>query len=82
MYKRQVTFCELNIQATAQEEGGDRGQGADDNSTQHWHACIGMCVVLLLKKFLIQAYHIKEGMLQAYNPESKKCDPSPALKSL
>lgn len=63
-----------------QDEGAGDAQGAAANSAQQqWRACTGMCIVLLLKKFLIQAYHIKEGMLQAYNPEGKKYVPSEAL---
>jgi hypothetical protein len=42
------------------------------SAQQHWHACTGMCIVLQLKKFLIQAYCIKEGMLQAHIPDGKR----------
>lgn len=68
--------------ATVQEQGGIHGLGVDASSKQHWRACTGMCVVLQLKRFLIQAYHIKEGLLQAYNPETKKCDPSTTMQPL
>lgn len=40
---------------------------------QHRRACVGMCMVLLLKRFLVQAYHVKEEMLQTFNPSLKKC---------
>lgn len=30
-------------------------------------------MVLLLKRFLVQAYHVKEEMLQTFNPAGKKC---------
>lgn len=40
---------------------------------QHRRACVGMCMVLLLKRFLVQAYHVKEEMLQTFNPTLKKC---------
>ena len=48
--------------------------GLDANTVrQHRRACIGMCMLLLLKRFLVQAYHVKEEMLQMYNPALKKC---------
>eukprot|EP00892_Ulva_mutabilis_P002377 jgi/Ulvmu1/1213/UM109_0011.1 len=47
--------------------------GLDANTVrQHRRACVGMCMVLLLKRFLVQAYHIKEEMLQTYNPALKR----------
>jgi hypothetical protein len=40
---------------------------------QQRRACIGMCIVLRLKRFLLRAYHIKEAMLLGYNPDGKRC---------
>lgn len=53
-------------------------QGLNANAIrQNRRACIGLCMVLLLKRFLVQAYHVQEEMLQTYNPALKKCG-SPA----
>lgn len=49
-------------------------QGLNANAIrQNRRACIGLCMVLLLKRFLVQAYHVQEEMLQTYNPALKKC---------
>lgn len=40
---------------------------------QHRRACVGMCMALQLKFFLLAAYHIKRSALQDYDRRDTKC---------